>query len=325
MEWNTHKIPTLHNQFRPTAKGLEEAIQKHPQAKTIILNYPNNPSGVSLTKEEVIDLANTLEKYPDILIIIDDVYRDLNYQEQHITVLDVSPSLKDRCFVINSGAKGLLGAPGERVGMVAAHKELIKLMLPRQTNGISSVPYRTQASLRYAIDCYLHPMDNWHMAIKEEYKNNVNKAFSVFSEQGFILNKPDGAFYLLVSAKFLIGKKDPSTNRVIESDIDIANYFLNTAGVATVPGSGFGIDQNEGYIRISCAKKVELLIEAAMRMGKAAKLLLKPDLMHQSSTDGKPQFVDNLIKFGVFPTRINVTSGIEETSSEGNSFVKELN
>lgn len=292
------KIPTLKNNFRPTAAGLEEALKTYPHAKALIMNFPNNPSGVSLTKDEACALATTLEKYPDVLIIIDDVYRDFNYTE-HFTVLDVAPQLKDRCVVINSGAKGLLGAPGERIGMVTAHEQLIKSMLPRQTNGMSSVPYRTQAALRYAVESHLNnPTNDWLINARNEYKKNVETAAAAFKNQGFILSHElGGAFYLLVSAKHLIGKKIPNTAEEIMNDIDIVNYFLHSAGVATVPGSGFGIDPAEGYLRISCAKENNLLLEAAERLGEAAQLLLQP-----ASTAA---ITSNLVEFSLLSKQRN--------------------
>ncbi len=273
------KIPTKENNFRPTAAGLKQALNAHPKTRALIMNYPNNPSGVALTRQEAIELAKVVEEHllthPHFIIIIDDVYRDFNYSGEHVTILDVAPQLKDHCVVINSGAKGLLGVPGERVGMVAAREDLIRRMVAIQTSSISSVPHRTQAALRYAVENDLKNPDNdWLMHAKKEYRTNVETAFTEFKKQGFTLSKPDGAFYLLVSAKHLIGKKNPQTLEVIKNDMDIANYFLHTAGVATVPGSGFGIDSTEGYLRISCAKENHLLIEAAMRMGKAAAQLV---------------------------------------------------
>ncbi len=300
-EWGgtIKKIPTLKNNFRPTAEGLEEALQIYPNAKALILNYPNNPSGISLTKAEVVNLAKVLEKYPDVLVIIDDVYRDFNYTE-HVTVLDVAPQLKDRCIVINSGAKGLLGAPGERVGMVAAHEQLIKSMLPRQTNGISGVPYRTQAALRFAVDSHLkNPKNDWLIHAREEYKNNIDTAAVAFKKNGFLLaQEPGGAFYLLICAKHLIGKTIPDTTNVITNDIDIVNYFLHSVGVATVPGSGFGIDPTEGYLRISCAKENNLLLEAADRMGEAARLLLNYELENQMKNSTSTT-ISNLVAFSL--------------------------
>jgi aspartate/methionine/tyrosine aminotransferase len=285
------KIPTLKSNFRPTAEGLNEALKTYPNTKALILNYPNNPSGVSLTKQEACQLAKTLARYPHVFIIIDDVYRDFNFTD-HVTILDVAPYLKDRCIVINSGAKGLLGAPSERVGMIAAHEQLIKSMQPQQGNSISGVPHRTQLALRYAVDSHLNdPTNKWLINARKEYKKNINAAYLAFKKLGFILSqKPDGTFYLLVNAKHLIGKRNPHTLMEIKDDIDIVNYFLHSAGVATVPGSGFGIDPTEGYFRISCAKEENLLLEAINRMGEAARLLLKPELNMQKPTSNLVQF-----------------------------------
>ncbi len=285
------KIPTLKDNLRPTAEGLEEALKTYPTTKALIMNYPNNPSGVALTKNEVMDIAKLLEKYPNIIIIIDDVYRDFNYTEHH-TVLDVSPHLKDRCVVINSGAKGLLGAPGERIGMVAAHEELIKSMSAIQTNSLSSVPYRTQAALRYAVDNYLqNPKNDWLMNTRNEYKTNIETASIGFIKLGFtLLQQTDGAFYLLVCAKHLMGKINSTTLEEIKSDVDIANYFLHSAGVATVPGSGFGIESTEGYLRISCANDKKLLLEAIHRLDQAIQLLIKPESQSKNTHSNLIQF-----------------------------------
>ena len=297
-EWGgtLQKIPALKNNFRPSAEALEQALQSNPQTKALILNYPNNPSGVSLTREEAEALAKVLDKYPDVLIIIDDVYRDFD-QKQHVTVLNVAPHLKDRCVLINSGAKGLLGAPGERVGMVAANAKLISNMLPRQTNGMSSVPYRTQAALRFAVEVYLaNPENDWLMHAKEEYKNNTIIATAEFKKHGFtIAHDPEGAFYLLASAKHLIGRRLPNSEAIIQNDVDLAQYFLKVAGVAVVPGSGFGIDPKEGFLRISCANDSTLLIEAAQRMDKAAK-----ELNPMPVQEANKPISGSLLKLGTF-------------------------
>jgi len=104
------KIPTFHNNFRPDIAKLEESLATYPNAKVLILNYPNNPSGVSLHEDDLQALARKLNEYPQLIVIIDDVYRDLNYTK-HLTLLDIDPSFRNRCVVINSGAKGLAGAP----------------------------------------------------------------------------------------------------------------------------------------------------------------------------------------------------------------------
>lgn len=279
-EWGgTFKaIPTQAQGYRPTAQALEKSLQAHPGTKAVILNFPCNPSGVSLRQNEAEALADVLTNYPDVLIIVDDVYRDFNTL-QHVTVPDVAPFLKDRCVIINSGAKGLLGAPGERVGMMSAHPDLIQYMIRGQTNRIASVPWRTQALLRAAVDCYLQKPDNpWLAAARKEYRDNVLAAATAFTEQGFTLAcEPEGGFYLLIKAKHLLGTLNPFTGEIIQNDVDLASYFLRSAesGVATVPGSGFFMDPAEGCLRISCAADKSLLLAAAKRMGLACQRLLE--------------------------------------------------
>jgi aspartate aminotransferase len=277
-EWegSLKMIPTHQHAFRPTAAGLRQALQNHPTTRALILNYPNNPTGVSLRQDEIQDLAAVLKDYPDVWIIIDDVYRDFNHQK-HLTLLDVFPEFKDRCIVINSGAKGLIGAPGYRIGMIATHSDLIKAMLPRQINGLASVPHATQRALVHAANVYLeNPNNDWLVYARNEYKNNVAAATVAFNEKRFkIAAKPEGAFYLLVDASQFIGQCK-SDHSMIENDVDIASYLLEVAGVAVVPASGFGIDTAKGYLRVSCANESEQLIEAAARMHEAMQLLQEP-------------------------------------------------
>lgn len=267
-------ISTEENRFRPTAQGLRTALEANPKAKALILNYPNNPTGISLTEDEVKALVTVIEDYPDLLIIIDDVYRGLNYKK-HMTILDLAPHLKERTVVINSGAKDLVGAPGLRVGMIAAPRELIKAMISRQTNGMSSVPYHTQAALRFSVDTFLKsPQNAWISGVRAEYRKNIDIATHAFAQEGFQLAAdPEGAFYIYLDASPLLGKTSLDTGKIIKTDMDIAEHLLEVAGVAAVPASGFGSKASKGLLRISCANEGHLLQEAAKRIGIFARSL----------------------------------------------------
>lgn len=266
-------ISTEDNHFKPSAEKLRAMLQQHHDAKMLILNYPNNPSGVTLTKTVAIEMAEVLREYPNIVIVIDDVYRELNFVE-HITLLDVAPDLKDRSIVINSGAKGLAGGPDFRIGMVGANKEWIAAMTGLQLNTVSGVGYLTQKALIAAVEAKLsnnYESQQWANTAKATYRTNVAFMKDEFTQLGFKVIPPEGGFFLLVNASILLGKEipDKSLHAKIGSDIfrtdkDIVNYLLYAAGVAVVPGSGFGIQENAGYFRVSCAKdKMEL--EKAVR------------------------------------------------------------
>lgn len=266
-EWGgTFKaIPTAYNHFRPTALGLKNALQQNPQTKAVLLNYPNNPSGICLTAAEVADLAQVLREYPHVLIILDDVYGELNYTKPE-SLLDY-PDFKDRCVVINSGSKTLLAAPGLRIGMLSAPAELIQAMCARQTNGILSVPYYTQAALRFAVNALLDtPQNTWLHFIRKTYKTHLEIAMQAFKEAGFEISViPEGGFYLFINASCLLNIHGA------KNDVDIMRNLIKYPGVVTIPGSGFGCDPSKGYLRICCVSEPQQLTEAARRMGEYAR------------------------------------------------------
>lgn len=285
-------IATHHNQFRPDAAALDRALRAEPRAKIVILNFPNNPSGVALTLAEARALAEVLERHPQIAIIIDDVYRDINFN-QHYTILDANPSLRSRCIIIHSGAKGLVGAPDLRIGMAAANEEWIRAMSDQQLSMISGVSYVTQQALIFAVECHLaHPNNNWLRDIKREYQQNTTLVVGELAKQGFTAQRPDGAFYVFANASPLLNQPIPSSLQTkigtehIRDDRDIVNYFLHAAGVATVPGSGFGVDAQQGYLRISCAQDEKTLTCAMQQLGQATRLLMQRPMTPHLSTHG---------------------------------------
>lgn len=270
------KIATLQDDFRPSAAALDKSLAHYPQAKAVIFNYPNNPSGICLTVPEATEIGEVLKKYPDVLIIIDDSYRDLNYQS-HVTVLDIAPELKNRCIVINSGSKGLLGAPSERIGMVGAPQDLIARMTVIQANTILNVPYRTQLAVQIAIKNYLTVSPNaWLANARRVYQHHVLLACRELKKIGFNeVIVPEGGYYLLINAMRLIDRKDPQTRVVLKNDIDIADYFLHKAGVVMLPCVEFGIATSHGYLRMTCAIEQELLLEAIKCLGDAIGALIE--------------------------------------------------
>lgn len=299
-------ISTLKNAFRPDPKALDQMLESNKRVKMVILNYPNNPTGVALTADEAKELAHVLQKHPQVAIVIDDVYRDLNYKE-HYTILNFAPELAERSIIINSGAKGLVGAPDLRVGMASANPEWIIAMSQQQLFATSGVPYLTQAALRHAIETYLeNPVNQWQTEVKHAYQHNINTAIQELAKYGlYSPSQPDGAFYLFINAKHLIGKEVPSAfqseigSDTLRHDIDIVNYFIYAASVATVPGSGFGVDPNEGFIRISCAQNPDSLLTAMKKLGEAVEMLMRPSSesvkQHGEETEERGVQVQNIL------------------------------
>lgn len=273
------KISTQENAFKPSAMLLEAALSKHPKAKALILNYPNNPTGIDLTIEVVTEIVNVLQKHPHLAIIIDDVYRELCYSE-HYTVLDIDPSLKDRCIVINSASKGLIGAPGIRAGMIGANQEWIKRMATIQAISVCSISTLTEKMLIAGIDQQVSSSShylNWIEDAKTEY--SLNKAFlgTELATLGFNITSGDHGFFVLAKSHVM---QQPIPNAItvydkngkqhtiddlqqkigatqLDNDLQLTAYLLHAVGVAVVRGSAFGIDEKLGYLRFSCTRSIE--------------------------------------------------------------------
>lgn len=287
------KIPTQDHYFQPSGKLLEETLAKFSEAKAIILNYPNNPTGIDLSRKTILEMVTVLAKYPKLCIILDEVYRELTTSE-HLTVLDIDPSLKNRCIVVNSASKGLIGAPGLRAGMVAANSEWIERMINIQaitTGGISSL---TQQALIAGINEKLNTTfkyQAWLTQTLHEYKTNKNFVSQQLESFGFNIIPGNNGFFILAQANFLLGKTIPNTltvtlnntnytitkvqNKIgfstFKTDIQIASYLMHAAGVAVVPGSAFGISENSAYLRFSCAKNFSQLKQACTAIHAALK------------------------------------------------------
>lgn len=301
------KLATCADEFRPSEKTLENALIKYKNAKAIILNYPNNPTGIDLTKQEATQLAQTLKKYSHVAVIIDDVYRELTLGE-HVTILDVDPTLKDRCIVINSASKSLMGAPGMRAGMIGANSEWIKYMTTLQATAVCGVSYLTEQVLVSAIQSKLektHGYIHWLEKTKQAYSANMSYVAEQLSEMGFNIISGGNGFFVLVDAGFLLGEeipdhinlqsainKQPTINglkqtigsSVFKTDYDIVAYLLHVAGVAVIPGSAFGIDQDRGFLRFSCAKDMGELKQALINIQHSLNCVL------QNSSEKKVSF-----------------------------------
>ncbi|MEC7839859.1 MAG: pyridoxal phosphate-dependent aminotransferase [Chlamydiota bacterium] len=281
-------IPCVRKPGDSPAQALKNNLDE--TIKVFIWNDPNNPLGNKATREELEDVATVLRKYPNLIIIHDEVYRDLIHARKEPALLDIAPDLLDRSIVIRSISKDIAGAPGLRAGMAATkmvaktpsgmEKPVIELMANYQLQDIASISIITQELLCLAIHDYLSGYsDEWSNHAIEEYTNNAKKLSEGLEKIGLkIYSKANSAFYVCVDCSNLIGKKIPDRvdfpglhtrigSDTIRDDIDIAYYLLWSVGVATVPLQGFGLDPNEATgLRLSCAVTEKQIDEALKRI-----------------------------------------------------------
>lgn len=252
------------NHLKLTPEILTEHIT--PRTKWLILNSPNNPSGMLYTKEELEALATVLRKFPHVHVLSDDIYEHLVYDglEFH-TLAQVAPDLKERILTVN-GVSKTYAMTGWRIGYGAGPRPLIESMAILQSQSTSNANSIAQEAALAALEGPQDFLVEW----KELYTERRNKAFEILDHiPGLECLKPQGAFYIYILCADLMGKQTPSED-IIANDTDLAAYLLEAVGVAIVPGTAFGLSP---YFRISYALDTKVLLEACHRISQAIQLL----------------------------------------------------
>ena len=243
--------------FKITPQQLENTINQ--STKWFILNSPSNPTGSCYTKNELLELANVLKKYPHVNIMTDDLYEHLIYDDNEFhTFASIAPELKERILTLNGVSKAY-AMTGWRIGYAGGNVSLIKAMGKLQSQSTSNPTSISQAAAVEALNG-----DNSFIAERAKvFKGRRDFLINEFtSMNGITCRVPEGAFYVFPSCKGVIGKVDESNNK-ITNDEEFTTSLLEHAGVAVVQGSAFGL---EGYFRISYATSDENLKNACVRM-----------------------------------------------------------
>ena len=243
--------------FKITPQQLENTINQ--STKWFILNSPSNPTGSCYTKNELLELANVLKKYPHVNVMTDDLYEHLIYDDNEFhTFASIDPELKERILTLNGVSKAY-AMTGWRIGYAGGNASLIKAMGKLQSQSTSNPTSISQAAAVEALNG-----DNSFIAERAKvFKGRRDFLINEFtSMNGITCRVPEGAFYVFPSCKGVIGKVDESNNK-ITNDEEFTTSLLEHAGVAVVQGSAFGL---EGYFRISYATSDENLKNACVRM-----------------------------------------------------------
>ena len=243
-----------HN-YRLTPEQLEEAITD--KTRVLILCSPSNPTGSCYSKKDLEGLAEVLRRYPNISIISDEIYEYIVFDEEHISLLNVAPDLKDRVALINGFSKGF-AMTGWRLGYLAGPEELVKAVGKIQSQETSAPSSISQAA---GFAAYSGPLDKvleMRASFKERRDFMVEQLNSI---EGVSCFSPGGAFYVFPDISAYLGSLSPSGTS-IESSTDLCLYLLNEAGLALVPGDAFG---EPNGLRMSYAAAMEDLVEAMNR------------------------------------------------------------
>ena len=235
-----------------------EALEKHitPQTKWVLLNSPSNPTGAAYSHDELDLLAQVLRQYPHVMVLSDDIYEHLIYDDfQFATLASVAPDIADRVLTMNGVSKAY-AMTGWRIGYAAGPDWLIKSMSKYMGQTTSNPSSISQWAALAALDGPQDFLDNWRSTYQTRRNRLVDGLNSI---KGMNCLIPPGAFYAFVDISALT-----------DSDAEFALQLLEHSGVATVPGSAF---HSEGHIRLSYATSM-VQIEAALdRINKFVKAL----------------------------------------------------
>ncbi len=244
----------IDSDFKITPAQLEASITD--KTKAFLFSSPCNPSGSVYSQEELNGLAEVLAKYPNIVVIADEIYEFINYTDKHASI-GANPLIKDRVVTVNGLSKGF-AMTGWRLGYMGAPKEIAAACTKMQGQFTSGTCAITQRAAITALNSHYEPT----LAMKAEFLKRRNLVADRLREiPGLKFNVPDGAFYFFPDASAYFGKS--YGNYTINNITDLCMYLLETANVATVTGAAFG---NDDCFRIAYATSTDLLEKATARM-----------------------------------------------------------
>lgn len=242
------------NKFKITPEQLEEAIT--PKTKMFLFSSPCNPSGTVYSKEELKALVDVFVKYPDIIILSDEIYEYINFIGKHESIAQFA-EIKDRVVIINGLSKGF-AMTGWRLGYIAANVAIAKACEKLQGQFTSATSSITQKAAVVALTTDLSP--TYEMAT--EFSKRRKRVLEIVKDiPGFTCAEPEGAFYIFPDVSAYYGKKDGEN--IISNAGDLCMYILNTAHVSSVMGDAFG---EPNCIRFSFANSLPNIEKAWERI-----------------------------------------------------------
>lgn len=241
-------IATKETNFSLTAEVIENAAnQTQTQSKLLFLNYPSNPTGASISREELMRIGELATKH-NWIVISDEIYGELSYETKHIPFATLE-GMKERTVHLGGFSKAF-AMTGWRIGYACGNENVIKAMTKIHQYSMLCAPTLAQiaaeAALKYAIDERDKMLD--------EYRMRRDLIVRGFNNMGLECFNPQGAFYVF-----------PDIRRTKKTSMQFATDLLEAQNVAVVPGTAFG-DSGEGFIRCSYATGRKEIEEALRKI-----------------------------------------------------------
>ena len=244
----------IEQKFKINPAQLKAALNSN--TRLVVINSPSNPSGMAYTKAELAELGEVLRDYPDVLIATDDMYEHILWADEPFSnILNACPDLYERTIVLNGVSKAY-SMTGWRIGYAAGPEPLIKAMKKIQSQSTSNPTSISQAAAQAALEGDQTCISEMLEAFKNRHDQVIQGLNAI---EGISCLPSDGTFYAFPNVEGLIERLEG-----INNDLELAEYILEQAEVALVPGSAFGCP---GYMRLSFATSMENLDEALRRLG----------------------------------------------------------
>lgn len=251
----------IEKDFKVDAEQLEKSLSE--KTKFILFSSPCNPTGSVYDRKELEALAAVIQKYPQVMVVSDEIYEYINFQGEHVSI-GALPKMIDRTITVNGMSKGF-AMTGWRLGYMGAPQWLADACSKIQGQFTSGACSFGQKAAAVAIESNRDEIKK----MKHAFLRRRDLVLKLFGEiDGFRINKPEGAFYLLPDISYFFGKK--YDGKTIKDADDFSEFILQEANVAVVTGSAFG---SEECIRLSYAAEDKELIQAAQRIAEAVEKL----------------------------------------------------
>jgi aminotransferase len=233
------------NGFRLTRAMLEAKVT--PRTKVLMLNFPNNPTGAVMSRQDLEDIA-AFARERDLIVITDEIYGELTYDAPHSSIIGL-PGLRERTIFLHGFSKAW-AMTGFRLGYACGPAELIEAMMKIHQ---FTMLCASSLSQKAAIEALTRPESDIAEMV-DEYRRRRNYIVGAFAEMGLDCHRPLGAFYAFPSvANFALPARD------------FALKLLHEERVAVVPGTAFG-GCGEGFVRCAYATSMENIKEAMVRL-----------------------------------------------------------
>jgi aspartate aminotransferase len=243
------------SEFRVSADQLAEALT--PRTRAFILNSPCNPTGATYERDELLAIGRVLERH-DCLIISDDIYEKIIYDgARFYNILALCPSLRERTVIINGVSKSY-AMTGWRIGYALGPADIIGAAAKIQSQSTSNATSIAQAA---ALEAIRGPQEEVTMMVGEFHKRRAAIVERLNRIDGIRCLKPQGAFYVFPNVSGLFGKA--FKGKLLTAPCDVADFLLDEARVAVVPGEDFG---SREHIRFSYATSLDEIDRGCARI-----------------------------------------------------------